>query len=86
MYLFSLFCNVSGGPLLPFDMVACTALGNVNTRRVGPSRMVSSMEWAGKESAHGVGERMAPWEWSYMDIVADACSSIACAAEREEVH
>ena len=39
--------GVSGGPLLPFDMVACTALGNVNARGVGPSRVMSSMEWAG---------------------------------------
>ena len=37
--------GVSGGPLLPFDMVACTALGNVNARGVGPSRVMSSMEW-----------------------------------------
>ena len=80
--------GVSGGPLLPFEMVSWTALGNVNARGVGPSRVMSSMEWwVGKESARGVGERIAPWEWSYMDmdIVASVCSSIvACAAEREE--
>lgn len=31
------------------------------------------------------GERVAPWEWSYMDMAARACSSMscACAAERE---
>ena len=79
--------GVSGGPLLPFKMVSWTALGNVNARGVGPSRVMSSMEWwVGKESACGVGERIVRWEWSYIDtdIVASVCSSIvACAAERE---
>ena len=79
--------GVSGGPLLPFEMVSWTALGNINARGVGPSRVMSSMEWwVGKESARGVGERIAPWEWSYIDIVASVCSSIvACAAEQEDV-
>ncbi|EJC99946.1 uncharacterized protein FOMMEDRAFT_159523 [Fomitiporia mediterranea MF3/22] len=39
----------------------------------------------GRRVRAGVGERIVPWEWSYMDIVASVCSSIAaCAAEREE--
>ncbi|EJC97496.1 uncharacterized protein FOMMEDRAFT_24397, partial [Fomitiporia mediterranea MF3/22] len=47
----------------------------------------TSMEWqVGKESMRGVRERIAPWEWLYIDIVASVCSLIvACAAEREEV-
>ena len=46
--------GVSGWPLLPFEMVSWTALGNVNARGVGPSRVMSSMEWwVGKESARG---------------------------------
>ncbi|EJC97447.1 uncharacterized protein FOMMEDRAFT_163299 [Fomitiporia mediterranea MF3/22] len=54
---------------------------------VGPSRVMSSIGWwAGKESVQGVRERIAPEEWSYMDIVASAYSPIvACVAEQEEV-
>ena len=80
--------GVSGGLLLPFEMVSWTALENVSARTLGPSRMMLSMEQVGRESAHGIGEMIVPWEWSYMDtdIVASVCSSIvACAAEREEV-
>ena len=49
--------------------------------------VMSSMGWwVGKESARGVGERIAPEEWSYMDIVTGKCSPIvACVAEREDV-
>ena len=49
--------GVSGGPLLLlFEMVSWTALGNVNACGLGPSRMMSSMEWwVGKESVRGVG-------------------------------
>ena len=40
----------------------------------------------GKESVCGVKGRIAPEEWSYMDIVVSVCSPIvACIAEREEV-
>ncbi|EJC97408.1 uncharacterized protein FOMMEDRAFT_163526 [Fomitiporia mediterranea MF3/22] len=64
-----------------------TALGNINVHGVGPSRVMSSIGWwEGKESVQGVRERIAPEEWSYMDIVASAYSPIvACVAEREEV-
>ena len=79
---------VSDGPLLLFEMVSCTALGNVSARPLGPSRMMSSVGQVGRGSAHWIGEMIAPWEWPYMDtgIVACVCSSIAaCAAEQEEV-
>ncbi|EJC97300.1 uncharacterized protein FOMMEDRAFT_24577, partial [Fomitiporia mediterranea MF3/22] len=48
----------------------------------------TSMEWwMGKESMQGVRERISPWEWLYIDIVASVCLPIiACAAEQEEVH
>ena len=41
----------------------------------------------GKESARGVGERIAPEEWSYIDIVTSVRSqTVACVAEQEDVH
>ena len=74
----------SGLSLLSFAVVSSVALRNVNARRVDLSKVMLSMEWVEKASAYGVRDRLAPWEWSYMDIVASVCSSIgACAAERE---
>ena len=67
--------------------VSWKALGNIYAHSMGPSRVMSSMGWwVGKETVHGVEERIVPEEWSYMDIVARMYSLIvASVAEREEV-
>ena len=72
------------GHYFRFAVVSSMALRNVNACRVDLSKVMLSMEGGEKASAYSVRDRIAPWEWSYMDIAASVCSPIvACVAERE---